>query len=132
MIDKYEGFIFDLDGTIYRGEKLIPNADKTINHIKASGKKAIFISNKTTGSIEDYYDFLISKGLVIEADEIVNSTVVIKNYLSDNYTNKNFFAIGEELFINEIESAGLSFSPDPTEIDILIVTLDRTLNYEKT
>lgn len=131
MIDKYEGFIFDLDGTIYRGEKLIPNADKTVNYIKASGKKAIFISNKTTGSIEDYYDFLISKGLVIEADEIVNSTVVIKNYLSDNYTNKKFFAIGEELFINEIESAGLSFSPDPTEIDILIVTLDRTLNYEK-
>jgi HAD superfamily hydrolase (TIGR01450 family) len=131
MIEKYEGFIFDLDGTIYRGEKLIPNADRTVNHIKASGKKAIFISNKTTGTIKDYYNFLLSKGVTIEAEEIINSTVVIKNYLSDNYGNKKFFAIGEEVFTKEIESAGLTFSSDPLDIDILIVTLDRTLNYEK-
>ena len=131
MIEKYDGFIFDLDGTIYRGEKLIPNADKTINHIKATGKEAIFISNKTTGSIKDYHDFLISKGVNIEAEEIINSTLVIRNYLLDNYISKKFFAIGEELFIKEIESAGLSFSSDPSEIDLLIVTLDRTLNYEK-
>ena len=131
MIEKYEGFIFDLDGRIYRGENLIPNAATTVNQIKASGKKAIFISNKTTGSVEDYYNFLISKGIDIEVEEIINSTVVIKNYLSDKYINKKFFTIGEELFIKEIESAGLSFSSDPSEIDILIVTLDRTLNYEK-
>ena len=42
-----------------------------------------------------------------------------------------FRSIGEEVFKNEIISAGLSFSSDPLEIDILIVTLDRTLNYEK-
>ena len=36
MIEKYDGFIFDLDGTIYRGNHLIPNADKTVNHIKRS------------------------------------------------------------------------------------------------
>jgi HAD superfamily hydrolase (TIGR01450 family) len=131
MIEKYEGFIFDLDGTIYRGEKLIPNADKTVNHIKASGKKVIFISNKTTGSVRDYHNFLISKGLAVEADEIINSTVVIKNYLSINYSGKKFFAIGEKLFIKEIESADLSFCSNPSDIELLIVTLDRTLNYEK-
>jgi HAD superfamily hydrolase (TIGR01450 family) len=131
MIEKYECFIFDLDGTIYRGEKLIPNADKTVKHIKASGKRTIFISNKTTGTVEDYHNFLISKGVTIETDEIINSTVVIKNYLAEHYKSKKFFAIGEELFIKEIKSAGLSFSSDPVKIDILIVTLDRTLNYEK-
>jgi HAD superfamily hydrolase (TIGR01450 family) len=131
MIEKYEGFIFDLDGTIYRGETLIPNADKTVNHIKASGKKTIFISNKTTGSVVDYHNFLISNGVDIEADEIINSTLVIKNYLFDKYNKKKFFAIGEDLFIKEIESTGLFYSSDPREIDILIVTLDRTLNYEK-
>ena len=35
MIEKYDGFIFDLDGTIYRGEHLIPNADKTVNSLMA-------------------------------------------------------------------------------------------------
>ena len=131
MFEKYNGFIFDLDGTIYRGENLIPNADKTINHIKSTGKKAIFISNKTTGTVEDYHKFLISKGVPIETDEIINSTVVIKNYLSTNYSGQKFFAIGETLFIKEIKSIGLTFSSNPSDIDLLIVTLDRTLNYEK-
>ena len=131
MFEKYDGFIFDLDGTIYRGETLIPNADKTVAHIKSSGKKAIFISNKTSGTVEDYYKFLISKGVPTETDEIINSTVVIKNYLSTDYSDKKFFAIGEKLFIKEIESAGLSFSSNPSNIDLIIITLDRTLNYEK-
>ena len=72
MIEKYDEFIFDLDGTIYRGSHLIPNAEKTVNHIKVSGKEIIFISNKTTGSVNDYYKFLLTHGLKIEEDEIVN------------------------------------------------------------
>ena len=131
MIEKYDGFIFDLDGTIYRGKNIIPNADKTVNYIKASGKKIIFISNKTTGSIRDYYDFLYSKGLNIDEDEIVCSTIVLKKYLSNSFPRSKFFAIGEDHFVKEIEESGLVYSEIPEEIDILIVTLDRTLNYNK-
>ncbi len=131
MIEKYQGFIFDLDRTIYRGSHLIPNAEKTVNYIQTSGKEVIFISNKTTGSVNDYYKFLITHGLKIEEDEIVNSTIVLKKYLSNTFAKANFFAIGEDIFIKEIEASGLVYSESPNEIDILIVTLDRTLTYEK-
>ena len=131
MIEKYDGFIFDLDGTIYRGENIIPNADKTVNFIKASGKKIIFISNKTTGSIKDYYDFLDSKGLNIDENDIISSTIVLKKYLSGTFLRSKFFAIGEDNFVKEIEESGLVYSEIPEAIDILIVTLDRTLNYNK-
>ena len=131
MIEKYDGFIFDLDGTIYRGENIISNADKTVNFIKASGKKTIFISNKTTGSIKDYYDFLYSKGLDIDENDIVSSTIVLKKYLSGTFLRSKFFAIGEDNFVKEIEESGLVYSEIPEAIDILIVTLDRTLNYNK-
>ena len=131
LIEKYKGFIFDLDGTIYRGTHLIPDADKTVNHLKKLGKKVIFISNKTTGRIKDYYQFLNRNGLEIEETEIVNSTIVTKKYLKENFKGASFFAIGEKIFIEEIESAGLIFSENPADINILVVTLDRTLNYEK-
>jgi HAD superfamily hydrolase (TIGR01450 family) len=131
MIDKYDSFIFDLDGTVYRGDEIIPGADITINRLKDSGKKLIFISNKTTGTIRDYYIFLKSFRLDIEESEIINSTYVLKNYLKDNYINSTFYAIGEEIFIKEISEAGLNYSEDPSVIEILLVTLDRTLNYKK-
>lgn len=131
IFNDYEGFIFDLDGTIYLDEILIPNADQVINKIKKDGKRIVFISNKTTGSACDYYNFLKAKNILIEPDEVVNATIITKKYLCDNYPNKKFYAIGEEKFVNEIVDSGIEFSINPEEIDIVLITLDRTLDYEK-
>ena len=131
IYQKYNSFIFDLDGTIYRGEHLIDNADKTINTIKASGKKIIFVSNKTTETINDYFKLLTGFGLNISEDEIINSTLVLKKYLANNFIGKEFFAIGEQKFVDEIAEAGLKYSTYPEEIKLVLVTLDRTFNYEK-
>lgn len=120
-----------MDGTIYRGSRIIPNADKTINHLKEIGKKIVFVSNKTTGSVRDYYQFLKSNGLNIAEEEIVNSTIVIKKYLTENFKTSRFFAVGEKVFINELVDAGLKYSEDANQVDILLVTLDRTITYEK-
>ncbi len=131
LANKYENFIFDLDGTIYRGEHLITDADLVINNLKSAGKKIVFVSNKTTGTVNDYFHLLRNWGLNIEESEIINSTLVVKNYLSNNFDKETFFAIGEESFINEIKNSSLNFSTDPGEIKIILITLDRTLNYKK-
>lgn len=96
MKKKYEGYIFDLDGTIYLDNKIITDADKVINELKRIGKKIIFISNKTTGTVKDYYKFLKSNGFNINQTDIINSTLILKNYLQKYYSSKTFFAIGEK------------------------------------
>jgi len=75
--------------------------------------------------------FLKNNGLNIEEDEIINSTVVIKKYLTENFKSSRFFAVGEKVFINELQQAGLQYSENTNEINILLVTLDRTITYEK-
>lgn len=131
MLTKYDTFIFDLDGTVYRGDNIIPDADKTINYLKEIEKKVLFISNKTTGTVEDYFKFLKNFEINISVDEIINSTIVLKNYLLKHFPKKKFYAIGEVSFVAELVSAGLHYSQNPNDIEILIVTLDRTLNYDK-
>ncbi|MBK7105749.1 MAG: HAD-IIA family hydrolase [Ignavibacteriae bacterium] len=131
FVEKYDGFIFDLDGTIYLEDKIIPNAVKVINKLKSLNKKIVFISNKTTGSIEDYYSFLFSHGFKINKNQFLTATVITKKYLANKYYGKKFFAIAEKKFIMEIESAGLEYCENANKIDLIIVTLDRTLNYQK-
>lgn len=131
IVNKYEGFIFDLDGTIYRGEKAIPNAKKTICAIRNMKKKIVFASNKTTGSIKDYKKMLLNFGIPAEENDIITSTSVIKNYLIKNNIMKNVYALGEKKFIGELEKEGVKFSEDPKKISAIIVTLDRTVNFEK-
>ena len=130
-INKPPVVIFDLDGTIYLDNQIITDADKVINELKRIGKKIIFISNKTTGTVKDYYKFLKSNGFNINQTDIINSTLILKNYLQKYYSSKTFFAIGEKKFINEIKNSGIIYSEDPQKIDIVIITLDRTLNYQK-
>ena len=131
FLEKYDYFIFDLDGTIYRGEHLIPNADEVVNQLKLLNKKIVFVSNKTTGTAKDYYLLLKNWGLNVEENEIINSTIVASSYLRKNFNSEAFFAIGEDSFINEIEKSSLKYSTIPEEINIILVTLDRTLNYKK-
>ena len=131
FLEKYDYFIFDLDGTIYRGEHLIPRADQVINHLINSEKKIIFVSNKTTGTAKDYFLLLKNWGLNVKENEIINSTIVASNYLKRNFKNEKFFAIGEQPFLTEIEKSGLKYSDLPDEINIVLITLDRTLNYKK-
>ncbi|MCL6494603.1 MAG: HAD-IIA family hydrolase [Ignavibacterium sp.] len=131
ICQKYDYFIFDLDGTIYRGNKLIPLSKETINRLSSSGKKIIFVSNKTTDTAYDYYLFLKASGFEINENQIINSTTVIKNYLSEKFPFKKFFAIGEQKFIDEISDRHLTFSDKENEIEIVIITLDRTFNYDK-
>lgn len=131
LVEKYKGFVFDLDGTIYRGEKLIPGADKTINKIRALDKKVIFVSNKTTDSPGDYLKFLVSNGIEIYPGELITASTVIINYLSQNHRAAKFYAIGEDKFIEELQSSGFIYTENFNEVDVVIVTLDRTLNYQK-
>ncbi len=131
LIDNYEGFIFDLDGTIYLDDVIIPDADLVINTIKKREKKVIFISNKTTGSTNDYYKFLKSKSVNVAQNEIINATIITKKYLADHHFTQKYYAIGEKKFIDELSESGFSYSDNPNEIDIVLITLDRTLNYSK-
>ncbi len=131
LYEHYEHFIFDLDGTIYRGNKIIPGAADTINIIQSSGKKIVFVSNKTTESAQDYFHFLKNAGFNIEASQIVTSTKVIKNYLNKNHPKKKFFAIAEVNFIDELSNQSLTFTTNPNEIDIVIISLDRYYNNDK-
>lgn len=131
MLNKYDAFVFDLDGTLYKEDRLIPGADKTVNLLKSAGKKVVFISNKTTGTSYDYYLLLKHLNINAESEEVINSTIVIKNYLIQNHPGSTFYAIGEKVFIKELESSGFTYSENPEAIEIVIVTLDRTLNFNK-
>ena len=42
----FKGFIFDLDGTVYLGERLIPGAERVVRLLREGGKKVVFLSNK--------------------------------------------------------------------------------------
>ena len=127
----FKGFIFDLDGTVYRSDTLIPGADRVIRSLREKGKKVIFLSNKPLQTREDYASTLTRLGIPTRPDEVINSTFVMTYYLKKNAPQARLFVIGELPFIEELKRAGFTITEEPKEIDYVVVAFDRTFDYRK-
>ena len=113
----FKGFIFDLDGTVYRNDKLIPGADGVIRLLRENGRKVVFLSNKPLQTREDYASKLTRLGIPTQPDEVINSTFVMTNYLKKIAPEGRLFVVGETPFIEELKKACFKITDEPKEID---------------
>src|ERR687898_2655678 len=127
----YEGYVFDLDGTIYLGDELLPGAKRLIIKLRELGKRVIFLSNNPTKDPKMYAEKLGALGLETPASEIVNTVVTMTEWLLREHPEATVFPISEEPLKNALSGAGIRMSEDPEEIDIVIASYDRTFDYSK-
>jgi NagD protein len=127
----FKGFIFDLDGTVYLSDNLIPGADEVIQLLRESGKKVVFLSNKPLQTREDYASKLTHLGIPAKPEDVINSTMVMTNYLKQNAPQAKLFVVGETPFVEELKKAGFTITDEPKEIEYVVVAFDRTFDYRK-
>lgn len=125
------GYLLDLDGTIYRGDKLIPGADKALHELRARGRKILFVSNKPLYSRADYAEKPSRLGISATEHNVLNSSFVLARYLAKEAPKAKVFAIGEPPLVEELRSAGLQLTEEPTEIKYVVAAIDRTFDYRK-
>jgi 4-nitrophenyl phosphatase len=127
----YDVYVFDLDGTIYLGDELLPGAQRLIAELRERDRPIRFISNNPTREPQQYAEKLSQLGLPTPAHEIVNTTVATTRWLLDNAPQAIVFPIGEEPLTNALRAAGIRMSSRPEEIDIVISSYDRGFDYAK-
>lgn len=127
----YDGYVFDLDGTIYLGDELLPGAKRLVETLRDNEKKVVFLSNNPTKDPEMYSEKLTKLGLPTPEEETVNTVVTMTQWLLQNHPDAVVYPIAEEPLKNALRDAGIKMSEDPEEIDIVIASYDRTFEYKK-
>ena len=127
----YDGYVFDLDGTIYLGDELLPGAKRLVETLRDNGKKVVFLSNNPTKDPEMYSEKLTKLGLPTPEEETVNTVVTMTQWLLQNHPDAVVYPIAEEPLKKSLRNAGIKMSENPEEIDIVIASYDRTFEYEK-
>jgi phosphoglycolate/pyridoxal phosphate phosphatase family enzyme len=130
-IPRYDGYIFDLDGTIYLGEILLPGAVELLAALRAEGRRVAFLSNNPTKTREQYVAKLRAMGVEVALSEVVNSSHVLVQWLLEHAPGATLFVCGEPPLIGELEAAGFPMSERAGEIDIVVASFDRTFVYHK-
>jgi arabinose operon protein AraL len=124
------GWLFDLDGTVYRGERLLPGAKTVIAALRAAGRRVVFLSNKPLETRADYAAKLTRLGIATGADEVVTSSLVLARYLRRVDGGAPVFVIGEPPLVAELEAHGLRVRCDHA-VRWVVIAFDRTFDYAK-
>jgi len=126
-------FIFDLDGTLYRGDEAIPGARETVAALRARGHRVLYATNNGTRTRADFARKLMSMGFAVEPDSVVASAYVTGLYLRAlPAPPRSLLILGAVAVAEEIAAAGLDARTDGAPpIDTVVVSLDRAFTYER-
>jgi arabinose operon protein AraL len=124
------GWLFDLDGTIYLGELLIPGADATIAALRAAGRRVAFLSNKPLQTREDYARKLTRLGIPTGRDEVITASLVLAHHLATLDPGAPVFVIGEPPLVAELAAHGFETRADH-RVRWVVIAFDRTFDYAK-
>jgi NagD protein len=127
----FSGYIFDLDGTVYLGEALLPRAGETLAKLRARGLRTIFISNNPTHAREEYAKKLTRLGVPTPIEDILTSTLVMVDFLKKRMPGACLFVVGEQPLCEELRRAGFDLTKQADNVDAVIASFDRTFVYRK-
>ncbi len=129
-IEIYDGYFFDLDGTIYLGDRLLPGVLELFRWLDDSGRPYAFVTNNPTKSPTDYEARLGAHG-INAAGRIVTSATATIAWLTRNMPDAVVYAVSEQPLRDAFEAAGFEISDDPARIDVVVASFDRTFEYSK-
>ena len=121
-------FFFDLDGTLYLGNKLFEGVIEIIKALQEHGKRYFFLSNNSSKSTSDYLKKLNKLSLKATRENIILSQHPTISYLKkNNYTT--VFLLGNESLKKEFIEEGFALSESNPEI--IVLAFDQEMTYNR-
>ncbi|TFB24252.1 TIGR01457 family HAD-type hydrolase [Filobacillus milosensis] len=126
---KYEAYLIDLDGTMYRGKSPIPEAKSFIEELKAQGIPFMFVTNNSSRTPEDTQIKLKQFGIESEVHQIMTASLATASYLIEEKPDATAYVIGEKGLTTALEDKGVQLVEDHP--DYVVVGIDRHNTYKK-
>ncbi len=124
-----KGFICDMDGVIYHGDKLIEGAKQFVEWAKREGKKFLFLTNSSSKSPKELKQKLARLGIDVSTNDFITSALATASFLASQNPNVGVYVIGESGLINALHDAG--FYIDHVNPAYVVVGESRTYNFEQ-
>ncbi|WVQ81456.1 hypothetical protein IAT38_003580 [Cryptococcus sp. DSM 104549] len=153
LIDSVDTFLFDCDGVIYHGPKVVEGVKELLDMLRASGKRILFVTNNSTKSRRYLKETFDNLGLGASLDECFGSAYASAVYLAEVMKfpkDKKVYVFGHEGLEEELDGFGIahcggsdpedrhftpptdfaSISPDGS-VGAVLCGADSWINYKK-
>ncbi len=120
-----KGFICDMDGVIYHGNKLLPGATEFVDFLKKHGKQFLFLTNSSERAPKELQQKLARLGLDVDESHFYTSALSTAYFLRHQCPGGSVYVIGEPGLVGALYDAGLTMN----EVNPDYVVLGETRSY---
>ena len=112
MIDFNEkkGFICDMDGVIYHGNRVLPGVAEFIQWLHDENKEYLFLTNNSGYTPRELSQKLARMGLDVTEEHFYTSALATAAFLREQAPGCSVFAIGEAGLLNALYDAGITMN----------------------
>lgn len=122
------GYLIDMDGVIYRGNKMIAGADRFVRELRRRRIPFRFLTNNSQRTRRDVVARLARMGVEAEEEHIFTCAMATARFLARQNPGGTAFVIGEGGLLNALHQNGYAIvDHDP---DYVVVGEGRTMNME--
>jgi NagD protein len=128
LIKDKKGFICDMDGVIYHGNRLLPGVIEYVNWLYAMDKNFLFLTNSSERSPIELKEKLNRLGLDIDESHFYTSALATAKFIKDQCPGGSAYVIGEPGLVNALYDAEITMND--VNPDYVIVGETHNYNYE--
>ena len=126
-----ELFLFDMDGTLYLGDRLYAFTPELLETIKKSGKKYLFMTNNSSKSVEDYVKKLGKMGIEATREDFMTSSQATAFYLHKHHEGQRLYVCGTQSLKQELRQEGFAVTEKVEDTDCIVMGFDTELTFQK-
>ena len=108
--NKIKGFMCDMDGVIYHGNKILPGVVEFVNWLQAENKEFFFLTNNSNYTPRELQQKLARMGLDVSEDHFYTSALATATFLKDQAPDCSVYAIGEAGLFNALYDKGITMN----------------------
>lgn len=123
-----KGFICDMDGVIYHGNKILPGVLKFVEFLQKENKRFLFLTNSSERSPRELRQKLKRMGLDIKEEHFYTSALATAHFLATQKHKCTAYVIGEPGLMNALYDEGITMND--VNPDYVVIGETRNYNYE--
>ncbi|MBO5059854.1 MAG: HAD family hydrolase [Clostridia bacterium] len=123
------GFISDMDGVIYHGNKILDGVAEFVNWMIDNDKKFVFLTNSPEKTPHELSMKLQRMGLSVSAEHFYTSAMATAEFLHSQNPGCTAYVIGEAALTKALYDQGIYMND--VNPDYVVVGETRTYNFEK-
>ena len=125
-------WLFDMDGTVYLGDKIFDGAVRLLEKITENGGKYVFITNNSSKGVKDYVKKVNAMGIKADKTNFYTSVDAAAVLLKERFADRLIYAQGTRSFIKNLKDYGLNVTAVYDEnAECVIVAFDTELTLKK-